>query len=88
MSMWSVWNQWFVCYLEVFWFGVLSLLVFWSVIIDSVGLPLPLITLLQLTSESTGIVQCFSGQVLVVVAGWQSSCESLLVVAVKAYYAS
>ena len=75
MSMWSVWNQWFVCYLEVFWFGVLSLLVFWSVIIDSVGLPL--ITLLQLTSESTGIVQCFSGQVLVVVAGR---------VAVKAYW--
>ena len=49
----ELWNQWFVCYLEVFWFGVLSLLVFWSVIIDSVGLPL--ITLLQLTSESTGL---------------------------------
>ena len=48
-----MWNQWFVCYLDVFWFGVLSLLVFWFVIIDSVGLPL--ITLLQLTSESTGL---------------------------------
>ena len=53
VSVWRVWNQWFVCYLEVFWFDVLSLLVFWSVIIDSVGLPL--ITLLQLTSESTGL---------------------------------
>ena len=65
MSVWSVWNQWFVCYLEVFWFGVLSLLVFWSVIIDSVGLPL--ITLLQLTSESTGLYSV--SVVLVVVAG-------------------
>ena len=49
-----MWNQWFVCYLDVFWFGVLSLVVFWSVIIDSVGLPL-ISDLLQLTSESTGL---------------------------------
>ena len=37
MSMWSMWNQRFVCNLEVFWLGILSLLVFWCVIIDSVG---------------------------------------------------
>ena len=73
MSMWSVWNQWFVCYLEVFWFGVLSLLVFWSVNIDSVGLPL--ITLLQLTSESTGlysvsVVKCWWWWLVAVEAYW------------------